>query len=62
MQVGTPTVATHLLCDPNQYLTPVGSFLRKFSLDELLDKVHRRGLDSLSKKERQLLDKYSRNS
>ena len=28
-------VATHLLSDPNQYLTPVGSFLRKPSLDEL---------------------------
>ena len=32
------------------------------SLDELLDKVHRKGLSSLSKKERQLLDKYSKNS
>ena len=35
MQVGTPAVATHLLPDPSQYLTPVGSFLRKSSLDEL---------------------------
>ncbi len=35
MQVGTPTVATHLLADSCQYLTPVGSFLRKSSLDEL---------------------------
>ena len=35
MQVGTPAVATHLLPDSNKYLTPVGSFLRKFSLDEL---------------------------
>lgn len=35
MQVGTPTVATHLLFDSDQYLTPVGSFLRKSSLDEL---------------------------
>jgi len=35
MQVGTPAVATHLLPDSNQYLTPVGSFLRKSSLDEL---------------------------
>ena len=35
MQVGTPTVATHLLYNSNKYLTPVGSFLRKFSLDEL---------------------------
>ena len=35
MQVGTPAVATHLLADSGQYLTPVGSFLRKSSLDEL---------------------------
>ena len=35
MLVGTPAVATHLLSDSGQYLTPVGSFLRKSSLDEL---------------------------
>jgi len=35
MQVGAPTVATHLLTDSSQYLTSVGSFLRKSSLDEL---------------------------
>src|SRR3979409_706773 len=35
MRVDTPTVATHLLTSPDQYLTPVGSFLRKSSLDEL---------------------------
>lgn len=35
MQVDTPAVATHLLSNPNIYLTPVGSFLRKSSLDEL---------------------------
>jgi len=35
MQVGTPAVATHLLSNPDVYLTPVGSFLRKSSLDEL---------------------------
>lgn len=35
MQVGTPAVATHLLNDPDVYLTPIGSFLRKSSLDEL---------------------------
>ncbi|MCE9602041.1 MAG: sugar transferase [Gemmatimonadetes bacterium] len=35
MQVGTPTVATHLLEDPARYLTPVGAFLRRSSLDEL---------------------------
>ena len=34
MRVGTPAVATHLLQDPNVYLTPIGSFLRKSSLDE----------------------------
>lgn len=35
MKVGTPAVATHLLSDPDRYLTPIGSFLRKSSLDEL---------------------------
>lgn len=35
MQMGTPAVATHLLSDPDRYLTPIGSFLRKSSLDEL---------------------------
>jgi O-antigen biosynthesis protein WbqP len=35
MRVGTPAVATHLLVDPNAYLTPIGGFLRKSSLDEL---------------------------
>lgn len=35
MRVGTPAVATHLLRDPNAHLTPIGSFLRKSSLDEL---------------------------
>lgn len=35
MQVDTPAVATHLLGEPDRYLTPVGSFLRKNSLDEL---------------------------
>lgn len=35
MRVGTPAVATHLLADPKVYLTPIGSFLRKTSLDEL---------------------------
>jgi O-antigen biosynthesis protein WbqP len=35
MQMGTPAVATHLLSNPNIYLTPIGSFLRKSSLDEL---------------------------
>jgi len=35
MRVDTPAVATHLLADPINYLTPIGSFLRKSSLDEL---------------------------
>ena len=35
MQVGTPAVATHLLENPDCYLTPVGRFLRKTSIDEL---------------------------
>lgn len=35
MQIGTPAVATHLLANPDTYLTPIGSFLRKSSLDEL---------------------------
>ena len=35
MRVDTPAVATHLLTDPQSYLTPIGSFLRTSSLDEL---------------------------
>ena len=35
MLLGTPAVATHLLSDPKACLTPIGSFLRKSSLDEL---------------------------
>ena len=35
MRVDTPAVATHLMKNPDIYLTPIGSFLRKFSLDEL---------------------------
>lgn len=35
MQVDTPAVATHLLANPSSFLTPVGGFLRKSSLDEL---------------------------
>lgn len=35
MQINTPQVATHLLTNPDVYLTPVGAFLRKTSLDEL---------------------------
>ena len=35
MRVDTPAVATHLLNDPDAYLSPVGAFLRRSSLDEL---------------------------
>jgi O-antigen biosynthesis protein WbqP len=35
MRMDTPAVATHLLGNPDRYLTPIGSFLRKSSLDEL---------------------------
>jgi O-antigen biosynthesis protein WbqP len=35
MRIDTPPVATHLLRNPDAYLTSIGSFLRKFSLDEL---------------------------
>jgi O-antigen biosynthesis protein WbqP len=35
MRIDTPAVATHLLQNPVQWLTPIGSFLRKSSLDEL---------------------------
>jgi O-antigen biosynthesis protein WbqP len=35
MLIDTPQVATHLLPDPSVYLTPIGSFLRRTSLDEL---------------------------
>lgn len=35
MRIDTPVVATHLLQNPDAWLTPVGGFLRKTSLDEL---------------------------
>jgi O-antigen biosynthesis protein WbqP len=35
MLIDTPAVATHLLESPDKWLTPIGSFLRKSSLDEL---------------------------
>ena len=35
MLVGTPAVATHLLDNPDSYLSPIGGFLRRSSLDEL---------------------------
>lgn len=35
MRIDTPAVATHLMTDPERYLTPPGRFLRKTSLDEL---------------------------
>ena len=35
MRVETPPVATHLMTDPNAFLSPIGAFLRRSSLDEL---------------------------
>lgn len=35
MRTDTPAVATHLLTEPDRWLTPIGAFLRKTSLDEL---------------------------
>jgi len=35
MRIDTPVVATHLMKNPGKYLTSIGLFLRKFSLDEL---------------------------
>ncbi|MDC0470439.1 sugar transferase [Candidatus Pseudothioglobus singularis] len=36
MLIDTPTVATHLLDNPDEYLSPIGGFLRRYSLDEIL--------------------------
>ena len=35
MRIDTPEVATHLLADPDRWLTPIGPTLRRLSLDEL---------------------------
>jgi len=35
MKLDTPSVATHLMSAPNDYILPFGFFLRKLSLDEL---------------------------
>jgi O-antigen biosynthesis protein WbqP len=35
MRQGTPAIATHLLNNPDRYVTPIGRILRKLSLDEL---------------------------
>ena len=35
MLIDTPAVATHLLDNPDSYLSPIGGFLRRTSLDEL---------------------------
>lgn len=35
MRIGAPDVATHLLGDPDAWITPLGRFLRRTSLDEL---------------------------
>ena len=34
MRVDTPAVATHLMTDPEQFLSPIGKLLRKYSIDE----------------------------
>jgi len=35
MRIDTPAIATHLMSDPEAYVTPIGRFLRRTSLDEL---------------------------
>ena len=35
MKLNTPDVATHLLAEADQFVTPIGKFLRKTSLDEI---------------------------
>ena len=35
MRIGAPELATHMLSDPENYVTPIGGFLRRTSLDEL---------------------------
>ena len=35
MRAQTPVLPTHLMTNPNAFLSPVGAFLRRFSLDEL---------------------------
>ena len=35
MRVDSPAVATHLMSDPDTFLSPIGGFLRRTSLDEL---------------------------
>lgn len=35
MRVDTPALATHLMTDPDAFLTPIGGFIRRYSLDEL---------------------------
>jgi O-antigen biosynthesis protein WbqP len=35
MRIDAPQVATHLLRNPDVYLTPIGGFLRRYSLDEI---------------------------
>ena len=39
MRLETPDIASHLISDPEQYFTPIGKFLRKYSLDESIQFV-----------------------
>ena len=35
MRIDTPSIATHLLKKPDEWITPIGKILRKYSLDEI---------------------------
>jgi len=35
MKIDTPVVATHLISEVDEHLSPIGGFLRRYSLDEL---------------------------
>tara|TARA_B100000787_G_C16166465_1_gene284137 strand:- start:21 stop:581 length:561 start_codon:yes stop_codon:yes gene_type:complete len=35
MKLNTPDKASHLISDPSDFITPIGNFLRRYSLDEL---------------------------
>tara|TARA_B110000008_G_scaffold279902_1_gene329474 strand:+ start:3163 stop:3723 length:561 start_codon:yes stop_codon:yes gene_type:complete len=35
MKINTPSLPSHLMQNPEEYLTPIGIFLRRYSMDEL---------------------------